>query len=68
MNKTFTFYLMSNTGAPVRQLAVSRKFFWFALFMVSLALALGATGLYDYLQIRKAFSNTSPRGCRLRGP
>jgi murein DD-endopeptidase MepM/ murein hydrolase activator NlpD len=58
MNKTFTFYLMSNTGAPVRQMTVSRKFFWFALFMVTLALALAATGLYDYLQVRKAFSNT----------
>jgi len=58
MNKTFTFYLMSNTGAPVRQLTISRKFFWSALFMVTLALALAATGLYDYLQIRKAYSNT----------
>jgi murein DD-endopeptidase MepM/ murein hydrolase activator NlpD len=57
MNKTFTFYLMSNTGAPVRQLTVSRKFFWFALFMVTLALALASTGLYDYLQVRKAFSS-----------
>ncbi len=58
MNKTFTFYLMSNTGAPVRQLTVSRKFFWSALFVVTLALVLAATGLYDYLQIRKAYSNT----------
>lgn len=49
---------MSNTGAPVRQLTVSRRFFWSALFMVTLALALAATGLYDYLQVRKAFSNT----------
>lgn len=57
MNKTFTFYLMSNTGTPVRQLTVSRKFFWSALFMVTLVLALAATGLYDYLQLRKAFSN-----------
>jgi len=58
MNKTFTFYLMSNTGTPVRQLTVSRKLFWSALFMVTLALALAATGLYDYLQLRKAFSNS----------
>jgi len=58
MNKTFTFYLMSNTGAPVRQLTISRKFFWSALFVVTLALVLAATGLYDYLQIRKAYSNT----------
>jgi len=58
MNKTFTFYLMSNTGTPVRQLTVSRKLFWSALLMVTIALSLAATGLYDYLQLRRAFSNS----------
>ncbi len=58
MNKTFTFYLLSNTEAPVRQLTISRKFFWSALFLVALALGLAATGLRDYFQIRNAFNNT----------
>jgi murein DD-endopeptidase MepM/ murein hydrolase activator NlpD len=58
MNKTFTFYLLSNTGAPVRQLTVSRKIFWSAFLLVTLALCLAATGLYDYIQVREAFSNT----------
>ena len=58
MNKTFTFYLMSNTGTPVRQLTVSRKLFWSALLMVTIALSIAATGLYDYLQLRRAFSNS----------
>ncbi|MCP3954744.1 MAG: hypothetical protein GY697_21360, partial [Desulfobacterales bacterium] len=58
MNKTFTFYLLSNTEAPVRQLTISRKFFWSALFLVALALALAVTGLHDYFQIRNAFNNT----------
>jgi murein DD-endopeptidase MepM/ murein hydrolase activator NlpD len=58
MNKTFTFYLLSNTDAPVRQLTISRKFFWSVLFAATLTLAAAATGLYDYIQIRKAFQNT----------
>jgi murein DD-endopeptidase MepM/ murein hydrolase activator NlpD len=58
MNKTFTFYLLSNTEAPVRQLTVSRRFFWSAFFLVTLTLAVAGAGLYDYLQIRKAFRNT----------
>lgn len=49
---------MSNTGTPVRQMTFSRKFIWSALFSVTLALAVAAFGLYDYLQIRKAFGNT----------
>jgi len=58
MNKTFTFYLLSNTEAPVRQLTIPRKIFWSALFLATLALAVAGTGLYDYIQIRKAFRNT----------
>jgi murein DD-endopeptidase MepM/ murein hydrolase activator NlpD len=57
MNKTFTFYLLSNTGTPVRQLTVSRKIFWSALLLITLALSLAVSGFYDYIQIRKAFSN-----------
>ena len=58
MNKTFTFYLLSNTGAPVRQLTVSRKFFRSVLLLAALVLSLSAIGLYDYIQVRKAFRNT----------
>jgi len=58
MNRTFTFYLLSNTHAPVRQLTVSRKFFWTALLLVTATFSLAGAGLYDYLQARKAYQNT----------
>jgi len=58
MNRTFTFYLLSNTHAPVRQLSVSRKFFWTVLFLVIASLTLAGAGLYDYIQVRNAYQNT----------
>jgi murein DD-endopeptidase MepM/ murein hydrolase activator NlpD len=58
MSKSFTFYLMSNTGAPVRRTTVSRKFVWTIVFITALAMAMTGTGLYDYIQIRKAFHMT----------
>lgn len=54
MNQTFTFYLLSNTGAPVRQVSVSRKLIWSALLLTALVLSLAIAGVVDYLQIRKA--------------
>lgn len=58
MNKSFTFYLMSNTGTPVRQLTVSRRFLRSSLILTVLSLSLAAFGLYDYVQIRKAHRHT----------
>jgi murein DD-endopeptidase MepM/ murein hydrolase activator NlpD len=58
MKKTFTFYLLSNTKAPVRQLTVSKKFFLAVSLLTILALSIAGAGLYDYVQIRKAARST----------
>lgn len=58
MKKTFTFYLLSNTEAPVRQLTVSRKSFRAVSLLAILAFSITGAGLYDYVQIRKTVRNT----------
>lgn len=58
MKKTFTFFLLSNTEAPARQLTVSRKSFWTASLLSMLVLSIAGAGLYDYIQIRKSVRDT----------
>lgn len=58
MSESFTFYLMSNTGTPVRQWTVSRKFFRAIVILAALAIPMAAAGLYDYVHIRKAFRHS----------
>jgi len=59
MDKSFTFYLLSNTEAPVRQFTVSRKLFWSVSLLVLMAFSIAVTGLYDYIRIRKTIRTTT---------
>ncbi len=58
MKKSYTFYLLSNTEAPIRQLTVSRRLFWSGSLVALLAFLITGAGLYSYIQIRKAVRDT----------
>lgn len=58
MQKKITFFIMSTTGAPVKQASVSRAFLFFlAVFVMGMLVALGY-GIYDYHHLKIASANT----------
>ncbi len=54
MEKKYHFFLLSETGTPTKQIAVSRFYFRCACLLLTVCIMLAGYGLYDYLKIKKS--------------
>ncbi len=57
MKNKYHFFLLSDTGTPVKQLSVSRTFFRCACLLFTVCIVLAGYGIYDYLKIKKSVTD-----------
>ncbi len=56
MSNKITLFILSNSGAPVKNITISRAFIFFAVLMIITCMGLAGYGVYDYYNIRKQLS------------
>ena len=58
MRNKISFFILSRSGSPVKQITASKSFLRFLFLVVFAVLSLSIVGLYDYLHLRKSAADT----------
>jgi murein DD-endopeptidase MepM/ murein hydrolase activator NlpD len=67
MNKKLSFFVLSTSGSPIKQLTVSKRFLRFLLFLVFAGVLISGYAAYDYYALKKSLPNTRELESKITG-